>query len=188
MLAEWQRGKLLPASFLTVLWDVLQGRRPELAATATGDRRGALALLKLGKAALEADDFVKAAEQYTKLCAHKHVGDMAGKAHAGLADAYWAMWERSAERDFSDGLCYKKDALAAAAAAASAAHAKLTASASLLECDLPCLEQKPLRSHADSSPIDDNHTHVYNGVRRPLRSQADSSPQSQQPPSVAREM
>ena len=62
------------------------------------------------------------------------------------------------------------------------------ASASLLECDLPCLEQKPLRSHADSSPIDDNHTHVYNGVRRPLRSQADSSPQSQQPPSVAREM
>ena len=101
-------------------------------AAAADSKGGALALLKLGKAALEANDFVKAAEHYTKCVQHAAVGSHAGKARAGLGDAYWAMWEQSAERDFSNGLCYKKDALATAAAAAATAHAKMTASASLL--------------------------------------------------------
>ena len=108
-------------------------KRAALKGAASADSKGgAIALLKLGKAALEAGNLVAAAEKYTKLCAHKHVGDMAGKAQVGLADAYWAMWERSAERDFSDGACYEKDALAAEAARAAKAYAKMTASASLL--------------------------------------------------------
>lgn len=45
VVAEWQKLKLIPASLITVLWETLQGKRPELAKPA--QRRAALALLNM---------------------------------------------------------------------------------------------------------------------------------------------
>ena len=45
IVAEWQRQKLLPASFFSTLWEVVQGRCNGL--TASADRCGALALLNM---------------------------------------------------------------------------------------------------------------------------------------------
>lgn len=45
VMTEWQRQKLLPSALITILWDVLQGSRPELAGAA--ERRASLALLNM---------------------------------------------------------------------------------------------------------------------------------------------
>ena len=45
VMKEWQQQELLPASLINILWDVLQGNRPELAGVAR--QRAALALLNM---------------------------------------------------------------------------------------------------------------------------------------------
>ena len=81
VVAEWQRGKMIPASLVNVLWDVLQGKRPELAAAA--DKRGSLAILSM--AAIGDPQLLRCKLELLLRCLHGAKNDLTLARHACIA-------------------------------------------------------------------------------------------------------